>query len=351
VNQVSVAGRLRQFWTECGWLTLGCIFVLMAVRSEAEKSETTEMKAHRQHIANMTQTERDRLEHNQEQFRQLSASDKEVVRSMHESVTNDENLDQTLAGYHHWLVTLPPNERNRVLTAAPEQRLREIETILNAAPVEDWNVGNNGPDRPTGRFQIPFWMRGSRGPVFPPAEFEALVDAIAEWLNTDFHPPGDSQLAVLRYQVNVIDAMVARVAFAARNGRIDRERPVIPEQLIQRIDRALHPRTSSKVIPQLRGQPTVFLQTILRTLGNRMLQELESNGPTLSQLETILSQQPNYKRRELEMLDGAARDVFLTRIWLEQEHSDIMQAMQRISAVLSKNKTQRLQIRRPSQRG
>ena len=145
--------------------------------------------------------------------------------------------------------------------------------------------------------------------------------------------------------------MVARVAFAARNGRIDRERPVIPEQLIQRLDRALHPRTSSKVIPQLRGQPTVFLQTILRTLGNRMLQELESNGPTLSQLETILSQQPNYKRRELEMLDGAARDVFLTRIWLEQEHSDIMQAMQRISAVLSKNKTQRLQIRRPSQRG
>jgi hypothetical protein len=351
-KQTDAASRFGQLWAEYGWLTIGCLFVIMLVRSGVDKSENNEMRANRKHIADMTRTERDRLEHNQEKFRKLNATDKERIRSLHKTVSLDTNLNETLDAYHRWLGGLSPVERERVLKAPPKDRIRIIEQIKRK-PVDFGPNDNhkdkdyqdaNRPDRPVSRFQAPLWMRSRGGPVFPDHEFAELVETIADWLHADLKPSGDSRFPVLRYRVLIIDMMVTRVQRAAKGGRIDKDKPIIPEQLIQRIAQSLSTRTSSKVMPQLRNQPTVFLQTIVRTLGAQMQLAMESDGPTPAELERV-SGLPQFKRREFDNVDNATRKTLQTRMWLEHEHGDIMKAMQRITSVMNQNKPQR-----PSQR-
>ena len=337
----NVAGRLHQVWTECGWLSLGCLFVLIAVQAEADKSETDVMTANRQRIADMTRIERDRLEHNQKQFQELTAEEKDHIRDLHKEVSSNANLSATLSAYHRWLETLPPEQRDRVLTAKPDDRIALIESLTADA----WPVHPNADAYPPGdgngpgRFQLPFWMRPTRGGiVFSEAEFESLIASIAEWLKSDLRLEDKSPVAVLRYRVKVVDAMVERV-MDSNIGRNEQDRPnplIIPEQLMQKMISSL-PNRGSKVVPQLRGQPSLFMQTIIRTLGLEMSKLLEFEGAKSAKLEQFAAQMPPFKRAEIEQLDETARESMLTRMWYEREIPDVMATMKKLAGTMNRD--------------
>lgn len=348
-QSISVTNRLRHFWTECGWLTLGCLFVLMAVQSEANNAETSAMKANRERVEEMTARERERLKTNQEKFRKLSPAEKQSIREFHTAVAADNDLNSTLAAYHHWLGTLPSKERDAVLSADSEHRIEAIERLIAKQRGPQYKPNGDmtqqeidGKPIRNPRFSLPLWARSNHGGfVFTDTEFRSIVVTLAEWLQTDLRPVEDTKMAALGYRIRVIDLMVTKVSNKSRSPNGGGPRPVIPDDLIRAISQSLPKRTTIRIVSQLRTQPAIFLQTLARTIGAQANHILETDGPTEAQLDEEYDNMPAQRRREHDNADDETRSAMLVRSWLDHRHPEMSRLMRRISSIVIQNKPKR----------
>lgn len=219
--------------SDYAWLLAGCLFVLVAVRSSAEQAEDASMREHRQRIEEMPSTDRERLRHNQSEFESLSTPEERRCRELHEAVSQNQKLDQTLTAWHNWLATLSIDQREKILqTTDPSERIKMIRSYREQERSRrDWS------GRRTFESQ---WGRGPGGPVrFSPQDYLAMLQVTARWCEIPIEAPGSDAKSVLADHVLIITEMLDRVfpgwdRLGTGDGpRGSRSRPEFPPELRQ----------------------------------------------------------------------------------------------------------------------
>ncbi len=127
-----------------GGLLVGSPFVL----SRSPSANEIELANRREQIANLSATDRERLEKNFARFQKLPPEDQERLRQLNKAVANQPELKKSLSELDRWLATLSPWERAEfrkansvaeklaVVNAVVTER-REMEAELRRQE-EDW---------------------------------------------------------------------------------------------------------------------------------------------------------------------------------------------------------------------
>ena len=87
-----------------------------------------------QELSQWPARERANLQQKQKRFEQFEENEKRELRQFHQALQNDparEQLTQIMHSYTQWLLALPSVERRRILSLPREERLVEVEKIIN----------------------------------------------------------------------------------------------------------------------------------------------------------------------------------------------------------------------------
>lgn len=109
--------------------TLGC---LLCSASSAQQQALAIVDG-REHLANLSATEKEELRRKREQFEQLADAEKDRLREMHSAITSSPDrarLEATLLQYHEWLKSLPGKERSDLLQLPEEEKIAEIKRLM-----------------------------------------------------------------------------------------------------------------------------------------------------------------------------------------------------------------------------
>lgn len=124
--------RVRVFGTTLLLATALIVVVLVAIAS-AQDSTTTDDTDTRDHLANLSTTEKEELRRKRDQFQQLDDVEKKRLRELHSTIASSpdrDRLEATMLQYHEWLKTLPGKERSELLKMPPEQKIAEIKRLM-----------------------------------------------------------------------------------------------------------------------------------------------------------------------------------------------------------------------------
>jgi len=87
-----------------------------------------------QELSQWPARERVNLQEKQKRFEQFEESEKQELRQFHQTLQNDparEQLTQIMHSYTQWLLALPSVERRRILSLPREERIVEVEKVIN----------------------------------------------------------------------------------------------------------------------------------------------------------------------------------------------------------------------------
>lgn len=336
-NNGSEAGSSRNALTwlsDYAWLVAGCLFVLVAVRSNSENAEDADMRRNRERIEAMARTDRDRLRHNQSEFQQLTAQDERRLRELHNAVSSDERLERTLSRWHDWLATLTIEQRENVLSAKTPQERMEIVRNLRREQHERSRRGE-WPDR---RMQEPPWARGKQSMRFRPEDYRAMLNVAARWCQLPTQHEKRDARSELSHHILIVTTLLDKsfpiwdqLPGSETDGqRSFRNRPEMPaslrDQLINAIEdentrRMFRDRTEAgRSSPQQGAMQSVMLMTIFaRGLFEETRRGVGSQPMTEDDRLAIYLNLPPETQREFDQLPSEA---FKFRIqWIAMRQS------------------------------
>lgn len=263
-------------------LSLGAWTVGGRAEDEAERRAT---------IANKTQAERDQLRRRYDEFKQLSKTERDEVRRLHEAVERDPGLARTLADYEAFVSRLDPLD---------QQELQQKDGIqARMALVEKLIAERVRTDRP-GR---PSWLFGrfAEGPVLPPSQFGRAVDLLAASLELpqtelrrieELPRPEQRHLAIIKHAV-------------ARRGN-DRGRPWLDEETTDEVLELLPEGRTRDWLLSEKTSSEFRRASIPSLLARSLLAEWQMIVPLVipqAQIEAALEKVP-----ERDQADWARRD-------------------------------------------
>jgi hypothetical protein len=321
---------VRRWLGENVWLVIGGCVVLMMAPSAARDAESTEMRENRARIEDMTQTERDLLLSNFDAWRKLPPKDRRRLRDMHDVVSTDEGLSETLTEYHTWLASVSSNSyefRDRLLTETDsDKRLRMIKGQLDRKRKgmgPNQQGGMQGPNDPATGPEA-FFTGLQHGPFLFGRDFESVIDVIGEWCGVP-RPTGERPpVVVLKYHLNVLDQAGTKLR-DMRSG----DGPVrVPGKVVADILNAISNEERRDEIAIVVGNnPTALLILLLRSIRSEDIRRIAmTNGPMLDE---FLEQLPPQQRLDLKRLPDKERTMRLTWMWVERNIPGAMDSMKR----------------------
>lgn len=226
--QAGSARRILTWLSDYAWLMAGCLFVLVAVRSGADRAEDTGMRENRKRIEEMPRTDRERLQHNQTEFQKLNDQEEKRLRELHEAVNRDEHLNRTLTAWHNWLATLTIEQREEIFQAKNHrERMDAIHRLRQ---------DEHGRRGPPGRHMLdPQLFRSQKQPVrFTPEDYQAMLKVAARWCDVPVEPERDDPKAKLSHHALIVTRLLDRVFPGwdqPGDPRQSRSRPDMPREL------------------------------------------------------------------------------------------------------------------------
>lgn len=352
-SETGGARRVLAWLSDYAWLLAGCLFVLIAVKSNADRAEDPDMVANRKRIEAMARTERERLRHNETEFLQLDAQDERRVRDLHEAVCENEKLEKTLDRWHNWLATLPLDQREKVLGAkTPQERMEIVRRLRQEHGRRGGWQGGHMPEAP--------WSRSRQPTRFRPEDFKAMLRIAAKWCELSAEPEQSDPRSVLAHHILIVTTLLDETfpnwdEPPQPNGpRFGRGRPEIPEELRRRLissisDDNIRRMFTERVEGGRPGQTQGTVQSIVlfsyfaRGLFEETRRIVDSEPLSEDDRLAIYLKLPEQVQKELDRLP---RDAFNFRIqWIAMRKSlgpDIGGRLERLTQLFD-----RLNNRRP----
>lgn len=357
---LSRLARVKRWFGENAWLVIGGVVVLMMAPSAARDAETREMRANRAKIEGMTQTERDLVLSNFDSWQKLPQKERVSLRAMHDVVSKEKELSDTLAEFHTWLAGVSSNSyeiRDRILDETdPEKRLRIIEGHLGrkrkgaqpepyTGPYEpggsESGSGEPGSDHPDS-----FLNMIQRGPILVGRDFEDAIDVIGKWCDVSRPSGSPTPVDVLKYHLDVLEQAGTKLRDMRRG-----DGPVrVPDKVVADILNAVSNEEQRKqIVNNVSDNPAALLMLLLRSIRSEDIRRIATNnGPML---EEYFEKLPPQQRLFLNRLNEKERKMRLTWMWVEENIPGAMESMKRFMRVNREPGQGRFQpgVRRPGQ--
>jgi len=126
IRRQSSPSARRHWWWGSALLLVGIPWIVWA----SANPEPEERAQRRQKIQNMSKAERERLQRNLERFQKLSPEKQAELRTIDETVRQDDELKSTLAVYDRWLHSLNPWQRQELRKAeSVRERIQVVQSI------------------------------------------------------------------------------------------------------------------------------------------------------------------------------------------------------------------------------
>lgn len=339
---ISRLARFRRWVGENVWLVIGGFVVLTMAPSAARDAETPGMRANREKIEGMTQTERDLVLSNFDSWQKLPQKERLRLRAVHDAVSKDEELSRTLAEYHTWLASVSSNSfeiRDRILEEPDlEKRLRIIEGHLGRkrkgpqtepqmAPYKP-GTDQPGTDQPGGDNPDSFLNAIQLGPSLFGRDFEGAIDVIGEWSGVPRPSEAGTAVGVLKYHLDVLEQAGKKLReMRSGNGPVR-----VPDKVVTDILNAISNEERRDEIAIVVGDnPAALLMLLLRSIRSEDIRRIAmKNGPML---EEFFEKLPGPQRTFLNRLNEKERTMRLTWIWVEANIPGAMDSMKRFMRV------------------
>ena len=354
-SETSDVGNVVSWLSDYAWLLAGCLFVLVAVRTSANRTEDEEMRQIRERIEAMARTDRERLRHNQSEFRQLDAQEERRLRNLHKAVCENEKLEKTLDRWNNWLTTLPLEQREKILAAkTPQERIEIVRQLRQGRHGRrGWHGGHTQ--------EPPLWARSKQPTRFRPEDYKAMLRIAAKWCGLPVDPEQPDPRSQLAHHILIVTTLLDET-FPGWDqtpepgaSQFGRNRPEIPAELRDRlvgvisdenIRRMLGERVDGRPVQQQGAMQNIMLLTFFarglfeetrRAVGNAPLSEDDRLA--------IYLKLPPKAQQELDRLPREAFNFRIQRIAMQQALGPEAGAgLERLSLLF-----ERLNNRRPGQ--
>lgn len=201
--------------------------VLVAIAS-AQESTTTDDTATRDHLANLSTTEKEELRRKRDQFQQLDDVEKKRLRDLHSSIASSpdrDRLEATMLQYHEWLKSLPGKERADLLKLPPEEKIAEIKRLMQEQRSQQFRKLVATPPEPNDVRGIFEW-------------FDSYVEAHEAELMAMLSESMQSRIR----QVTIDSARRKMLAFAAHQTNPDGKFPTPTGDDLRKLNERLSPK-------------------------------------------------------------------------------------------------------------
>ncbi len=273
----------------------------------AKVSATNPIDDRYRQVEKMSELERDRLQRNIAEFRQLSPDQQAHYRDLHQKLEADKasggKLSNLLSEYTAWLTTLTPSQRdelNQELDPARKVAIvtrfkREQDARYEAVPTET-------PAGPVGDSR-PFFPRGlPPGTYLLPPELSAVMKVIASEVGLERDKSGDEWL--LNYYLEVLRTSI--------QASLDGAREWPDQRLQQKIESAIERR---ELKDRLQRNPDMKRQTIIHLifggLIHKALEETKAQKPTEGDLQQAFNSLDQREQARLTLLSVFERNGIL----------------------------------------
>ena len=265
----------------------------------AKVSATNPLDDRYRQVEKMSVLERDRLQRNIADFRQLTPEQQTHYRDLHQTLEADKasggKLANLLSEYTAWLTTLTPSQRDEVSQELDPARKvaivtrfkREQDARYEAAPTET-------PAGPVGDSSRPLFPRGlPPGTYLLPPELSAVMKVIASEVGLERDKSGDEWL--LNYYLEVLRTSIQ----ASLSGAREWPDPRLQQKLESAIDRR-------ELKDRLQRNPDMKRQTMIHLIFggiiHKALEEMKGQSPTPVDLQQAFDALDQREQERLTLL-------------------------------------------------
>ena len=271
----------------------------------AKVSATNPLDDRYRQVEKMSELERDRLQRNIAEFRQLSPDEQARYRDLHQKLEADKasggKLSNLLSEYTAWLTTLTPSQRDELsqeLEPARKVALvtrfkREQDARYEAVPTET-------PAGPVGDSR-PFFPRGlPPGTYLLPPELSAVMKVIVSEVGLDRDKSNEEWL--LNYYVEVLRTSIQQRTPSEWPGR----------DLMPKLESAIERR---ELKDRLQRNPDMKRQTIIHLIFSgiihKALEEMKAQSPTDGDMQQAFDSLDQREQERLTLLSKFERNGIL----------------------------------------
>jgi hypothetical protein len=309
----------------------------------ANGREPPQRAAHRKKLSDMNAAERRHLDENLEQFHKLSATEREQVRELHETIENDPELKQAFEEYVAWASRLSPSDRHELRNAQDAEARRNVIDRINRPPPETpSNIGR--PPNGIPPFSSGIQARGDRMRLMEKLFGRSALLLIGERLPSSV-PEMEAIVSVLeselpsdaRKELQELDPISRKVRVIRLTLDRHPEGP-LPERLFgspgsprfQRVMRSL-PEGPLRLIAANRNPGAVTL-VLFRGLMTEMQRGLEDHRPSPETLRRVQEKQSEPNRRRIEQLRSEDRQMEVLLLYLKESVPGVLELQQLVNS-------------------
>ncbi len=260
-------------------------------------------------IEKMPEQERDRLQRNIAEFRQLTPEQQAHYRDLHQKLAENNagggQLATLLSEYTTWLTTLTPSQRDELSNEPdPAKKVALVNRLKKEQDARLESSPSGIPDAPSGDAR-PFPKRGMfPGPFLSTTELSAVMKVIAAEARMERDTANNESL--LDFYREVLRTSTRQVAGGPREW---------PErELMTKIEAAIDRSEQREVLrrkPENKRQTVIHL--ILFGIMNQAFQEVKAQRPSPSDLLQLMGTLDQVDRERLTLLPQHMQDFELER--------------------------------------
>ena len=291
----------------------------VASKSPAAKvSATNPIDDRYRQVEKMSELERDRLQRNIADFRQLTPEQQTHYRELHQKLEEDKagggKLSNLLSEYTAWLTTLTPSQRDEL--SQELEPAKKVVLVTRFKREQDARYESSPAETPTAPADDsrPFPKRGmSPGPSFAPPELSAVMKVIANDAGVERDKSKNEPLH--SYYREVLQTSIRQAPGGPR------EWP--DPKLMQKIELAIE-RSEQRDL--LRRNPDFKRQTLIQLIvfgmSNQVFQEARAKLPTPADLLEVFKSLDQPDREKLNRLPKPMQDFELERRYFADRKDD-----------------------------
>ena len=288
-----------------GAVVAGCA----SARGDARTADLRDL--HQKQIAEKSESERARLQHNFRNFRELSASEQDGLRLLNRALKEDDRdkggLRAIMIKYHDWLATLTPGQRDDLSkTTDPNMREKRVRELLKEQREQAESTGS---------------ASGSKAQRGLSSDDLAAVLGVVEKALRERQFLSEEDKEQLRKKVGLARHMYVVERAYLRPGIPPRQQvgftPKVGEAMIGSIS-----NLNQKKFLQSRDRPEDRLWGMFNLIRAGLMSEYASHNLDPATLELFFVQLPSDKQDEIMRLPFDRQQQKLTHMYLEKKSDD-----------------------------
>ena len=289
---------------------LVCAVVACCSVARGDASSADARDLHQKQIAEKSESERARLQHNFREFRKLPAAEQEKLRLLNRLLKTDDRdnggLRAIMVTYHDWLATLSVGQREDVLNQAdPNKREKRVRELLKEQQEHAASIGSGGG------------VRAQR--ALSSEDLSAVLGVVKKAL-LDRQVLSDHEKAQLDEKVGLARHM-SMVELAYRRPVLPRDQVGFAPKVVDAMIAAVsNPRQAKNL--QSREKPMERGWLMFMLIKGGLMNEYERNKPEAGALELFFVQLPPDKQDEVMRLPHDEQQKKLTHMYLEKRSED-----------------------------